>query len=534
MQATSYPLSLLLLNQAQVRAADAHATQKTMTSLQLMENAAAHIAQHAQRMLLTTTKKKILVLTGPGNNGGDGFAAARLLQKNHDVTCVATTASLRGDAATMAKKWHGTTLSLSDLMTDLMSDMKGNHALFKESLIIDGLFGTGLTRALDNDLINLIQHINESQSPVLAIDIPSGIDSDSGQVRGAAIRAHRTVTFFARKPAHLLQPGKDYCGAVYVADITAKPSLHAACLRHAVTQSEPVMLRNHPLLWRASLPRPLPQDHKYSRGVCAFHGAQLLGANALATHSALNSGCGMVITTAVTNTNTSLGAQTLAPEVVVRDPRTWRDLLVDTRISVYAMGHGMIASAYHQKLLLETLTILDKRDDKPVLILDGGALQVLIIEKLAKDHPSIQLVLTPHHGEARRCFPDIALDNKIVAAQSMARQTRAIVVLKGNDTVIAAPTDNDKNYPIVINDHAPCSLATAGSGDVLVGVLAALCSAMPTKLMWHACLAGVYLHGEAAYLASRHNAHTSLVASDLPRFLRLALARCAPTHYKVT
>jgi len=476
---------------------------------------------------MTTTKKKVLVLTGPGNNGGDGFATARLLQKNHDVTCIAATTSLRGDAATMAKKWQGTTLPLSA--------MESYRPLLADSLIIDGLFGTGLTRDLTGDYQRLIALLADTQSTILAIDIPSGIDSDSGCVLGSAIHAQSTITFFARKPCHLLQPGKAHSGSVHVVDITAKPALHSACLRHACTQA-PTILRNHPLLWRDSFPRPQPQDHKYSRGVCAFYGASLLGAHALATNSALHSGCGMVIATTPSGTPSGMPPHMVSPCVVVRENADWLELLRDTRIKAYAMGHGMMISASYQKLLVESLAILRERNDKPVLILDGGALQAFIVNKLAHTYPSLQVILTPHHGEAQRCFPDIALDNKCLAAQTMARQTQAIVVLKGNDTVIAHATQDtaaDSLFPVVINDHAPSSLAAAGSGDVLVGILASFCAAMPAPLTWQACLAGVYLHGEAAYLAQRRNPHVPLVASMLPRFLRQALARCAPTHYNV-
>ena len=502
----SFPPSLIILTRQQAQMADAYACQHhRIASIDLMNQASVHIAEHAEQMLHHSTKKRVLVLIGPGNNGGDGFATAiRLKQKGIDVTCLTTTSQHKGDAARMAERWQGTTAPITSIVK--------HKAQLADSLLIDGLFGIGLTRPLNHELCHIIDSIHAAALLVLAIDIPSGIDCDSGQILrstpGPVLTAARTITFFGKKPAHLLSPSKAFCGDVIVASLTPHASQHFDCLTHVHSQP-PRLVHNHPLLWQDMLSKPRSHDHKYTRGACAFFAGAMSGATRLAILAAAESGIGIIHVAAEP-------AMQMPTDSVLRETHEWTELLCDTRIKAYAIGQGLAIRVDEQRQIITALTLLAERDDNPILILDGGALCPSIMRRLADRKPSYQLILTPHAGEARRCFPTLASSPYWRYAQAIAQAMQATVLLKGPATIIASPHPS----MVYINTHAPASLARAGSGDLLTGIIAALSAQTHHPIL--ACAAAAYIHGEAAYLAEHHH---QTRAAHMPPYIRQTLAQ---------
>lgn len=240
-----------LLTVEAMRRVEAAAIAAGTPGLILMERAGAAVAERARALLAEGARA--LVLCGPGNNGGDGFVAARLLvEAGHgvDLVCLVTVDALSGDAAKAAAGWSGPVLAPADL-----GDLGGY------GLVVDALFGAGLSRDLAGDAAALVGRVAEAGGPVLAVDVPSGIDGDSGVLRGIALRATETMTFVALKPGHLLEPGRSHCGAVHVVDIGTGAAALAAGFA-----DDPPSFHNGPELWRAAFPRLDAASHKYTRG----------------------------------------------------------------------------------------------------------------------------------------------------------------------------------------------------------------------------------------------------------------------------
>jgi hydroxyethylthiazole kinase-like uncharacterized protein yjeF len=465
----------------------------------LMLSAGQAVAQAAMDLV---EQGPILVVAGGGNNGGDGFvAAAEMAARGRDVSIILLCErdSLKGDAALAARGWKGALLPFNP------------QAIRTPALIIDALFGAGLNRAVEGDPHTMIEAINASGAPVLSVDLPSGINGTTGAVMGVAVRATETVTFFRRKPAHLLLPGRLHCGRVRVADI----GIGAAVL----DEIRPVAFENDPDLWRGSFPVPRIDGHKYARGHAVVVSGDMTatGAARLAARGALRAGAGLVTLASPRDALPVNAAALTAVMVRAMDtPAEFADLMADRRLNACVIGPGAGVGQRTRDLVLAALSA------KPALVLDADALTSFadapdhLFEAIKKeDFP--QLVLTPHEGEFVRVFNDMGNNNplhsKLERARLAAERCGAVVLLKGPDTVVAAP---DRRAAMAAN--APPWLATAGSGDVLAGIIGGLL-AQGVPAFEAACI-GVWMHGEAG-----SEAGPGLIAEDLPEVLPAVLRR---------
>lgn len=490
-----------LLTVEAMRSVDEAAIAGGTPGLSLMHHAGAAVAERARAHL--PEGGRVLILCGPGNNGGDGFVAARRLAERGvsvDLRLLGEPAALKGDAALAAREWPG---PVGPATAD---DLAGFD------LVIDALFGAGLSRDIDGTARALIEAVGRSGTPVLAVDVPSGIDGDTGAVRGAAVRAIETVTFVALKPGHLLQPGRSHCGALHVAEIGTGADALAVGLA-----AGPALHRNVPDLWLGKFPRLTEASHKYTRGhtLVGSGPAAKTGAARLAARAALRVGAGLVTLasppSALAENAAHLTAIMLHPCGSADD---LDDLLTDDRLNVVLLGPGLgtgpatrdfvaVAAAAGRNLLLDADALTSFKGEVKVLVghlRDGGS----------------QAVLTPHEGEFARLFAgtDALAEglSKLERARRAAALTAAVVVLKGADTVIAAPDGR-----AAVNDHATPYLGTAGSGDVLGGLIAGLMA--QGMAPFEAAAAGVWLHGDAGH---RHG--PGLIAEDIPDLMPAVLA----------
>ncbi len=430
----------------------------------------------------------ILVLCGPGNNGGDGFIIADLLRQagyNVCATAMRPFDSYQGDAALAAKTRGG-----GETLVPFDPPHFGNPAL-----IVDALFGIGLDREIEGKAAEVIEWVNRSDAVVWAIDIPSGVSADDGRVFGTAIRAAHTVTFGWIKAGQILLPGRTYCGELDVAPIGLDD--HFPERVHA--------FRNVPAFWADAFPRPGPLDHKYARGHALIIGStEMPGAGRLAAMAARRIGAGMLSVAAPAATLPLYMAD--QPGIIAKPASRSEDLvdiLMDRRISAVLVGSGFMPDAATRKTVITALSA-----GRPAVI-DGGGLTAFA------DRPDDlftlgrgDVVLTPHEGEFSRLFPDLgpAL-GKLERARRAAARTNSVIVLKGSDSVIAAPDGH-----VLVNDTASPYLATAGSGDVLAGLtLGLLAQGMKAYL---AAAAAVWFHGKAGI---SHG--PGLIAEDLPGFI---------------
>ena len=420
---------------------------------------------------------RTLVLAGPGNNGGDGYVAARLLQQDGWPVSLAALAPPRAgsDAAAAAALWHGPPARFAP------------ETAARAELVIDAVFGAGLARDVDGIVADSLR----AACRLVAVDVPSGLDGATGAVRGFAPQAALTVTFFRLKPGHLLLPGRALCGETVLADI----GLPAAVLQ----KIQPATFANLPELWR--LPRPGAESHKYSRGhVTVIGGAAMTGAARLAADAARRAGAGMV-TIAATGRGDIYRAG--SPGLLVSDAPLEK-LLADRRRHVWVCGPGLGPDA--ARAALPMLLAAER-----CVVADAD-----VFSAFAGNPDGLRgaAVLTPHAGEFARAFGDPGAD-RLAAVRAAAARTGAVVLLKGADTIVAAPDGR-----AAINAAASPWLATAGSGDVLAGLIAGLLAqGMPA---WDAAAAGAYLHASAAGFAGE-----GLIAEDLLPALTRALVTTA-------
>jgi ADP-dependent NAD(P)H-hydrate dehydratase / NAD(P)H-hydrate epimerase len=485
-----------LLTNSEMADADRRTIASGVPGIRLMERAGEAVADAIGARFRAGSR--IIVVAGPGNNGGDGFVAARLLAERGyhvEVALVGEVARLKGDAALAAKAWYG------PLVPAEPESMTGAE------VVIDALFGAGLDRPIEGLPRTMIEAMNAQSAPVIAVDLPSGINGSSGAVMGLAVRAVQAITFFRKKPGHVLLPGRLYCGAVSVADIGISESVLA--------DIRPRTFENVPSLWVARFPRPQEAGHKYDRGhaVVASGPSWSTGAARLAARGALRAGAGLVTIASPREALAVNAASNLA--IMVRPVDGAEELarfLDDRRLNALAIGPGMGVGEETCARVLAALA------GERAVVLDADAitsfagnpsrLARVLVERGRVDRGT---VLTPHEGEFSRFFG--ALDDKTKAgtkldrARLAAKLTDAIVVLKGADTVVAAP---DGRAAIAAN--APAYLATAGAGDVLTGITAGLLAqGMPA---FEAATAAVWLHGEAA-----RNFGPGLISEDLPEVL---------------
>jgi len=453
-----------LLLPAEMRAAEAAAIAAGTPALQLMERASAAAAAAVMAVL---PKRRALVLAGPGNNGGDGYGVALRLRDMGVEVQVAALSPPRGEPAqTMAAQWDEPVLPLT--------------AATPAPLVIDALFGTGLDRSMPNEACAALARL-ASGGVVAALDIVSNIDAATGAALGPVVPAALTIAFGAAKPGHLLGAGATTSGRLVTADIGI--ALPDVLLGRVV---RPVRV-------------PLPLGtHKYSRGALLVveGGEGQGGAARLAALAALRVGAGLV---------TLIGPEGRLPAdaIMHRGDEEGAALLADPRVGAVVIGPGLAEGTRGREWLARLL------GERVPLVLDAGALALLTPERLRA--ATAPLVLTPHEGEFRALFGPIGAD-RLAAVRAAANAAQAVVLLKGAQTLIAAPGGR-----VLINDHASPWLATAGSGDVLAGVIASLIA--QGMAGFEAAAAAAWVHGEAG-----RRGGSGLIADDLPSLVGAVLA----------
>lgn len=493
---------LALLSVAEMAAADAETIATGTPGIVLMERAGKAVADAVTRRI--RPGQSVLVLCGPGNNGGDGFVAGRLLAERGCRVTLALAAdptALTGDAALAAQGWTGPVAAVGEIDPA------------RHDLVVDALFGAGLSRAISGELAALVEQVNAAGKPVVCVDVPSGVHGDTGLADGSVIRAAETVTFFRLKPGHLLQPGRSLCGVVTLADI----GIRAETI-FAPGRITPSTFRNAPGLWRKRWPDHDPGVHKYARGAVAVAAGGLSGVGAprLGARAALRVGAG-------------LARIICRPEALAAHAARGPDALMQRAAADAAAFEAMLSGGKVDALLIGPALGLDDearswvaaalRSDR-ACVFDADALTHIGAQRPAFTDLLQQraglAVLTPHEGEFKRLVADAAgFDperGKLERARRAAGLMGAVVVLKGPDTVIAAPDGR-----AAINNTGSSALATAGSGDVLGGIVAGLLAQkMPA---FEAACAAVWLHGRAGETSGM-----GLIADDLPEALPGLLA----------
>ncbi len=482
-----------VLTSAEMAKADLLTIESGMTCFELMVNAGRAVAEVAEDLV---EEGEVLVVAGRGNNGGDGFvAAAELLARGRDVRVMLLCHrdTLEGDAAQAAALWKGPIEPMSP------------EGIGQPALIIDAIFGTGLDRPLKGDPLLIVQAINHAQVPVLSVDLPTGIHGTTGAVLGDAVYATETVTFFRPKTGHLLVPGRAHCGRLRVADIGISPDV--------LTEIRPMTVQNSPDVWGQFFPVPRTSSHKYARGHAAVVSGEVFstGAARLSARAALRA-CAGVVTVASPRDALMVNAAALTA-VMVRPVDTVQEFtafLHSAKVKACVLGpgagvgkktrdfaHAILASGCAAVFDADALTSFAPN---PSELFDGIA--------QAPDSP---VVLTPHEGEFPRIFSDMTMKasfrSKLDRVREAAKRSGAVTLLKGADTVIASP---DGRAAISVN--APPWLATAGSGDVLAGIISGImASGVPA---YEAACIGVWMHAEAGAEAG-----PGLIAEDLPEVL---------------
>ena len=487
-----------LLTNAQMNEADRLTISRGVAGIELMENAGRAVADSVLRRHPPGTL--ITIVAGPGNNGGDGLIAARVLKERGyrpRVLLLADVHRFKGDALIAAQRWNGP------------CEPATPGAVGPDSVVVDALFGAGLERPVEGRARAMIEAMNGA-GWVHAVDLPSGINGSNAAVMGLAVRASETVTFFRRKLGHVLLPGRVHCGTIHVADIGIGSQ--------TLSTIKPRVFINSPDLWLEVFPIPAVAGHKYSRGhaVVVSGGLYTTGAARLAARGALRAGAGLVTIASPRDALLVNAAASLA--VMVRPVEAAVELaqfLEDVRLNAVVIGPGGGVGEPMRKMVLAALA------GERAVVLDADALtsfaqdpQALIGATAAREGATL---LTPHEGEFSRLFKEmddvVNAPSKLERTRLAAIRTGAICLLKGADTVVAAPDGRAS-----ILDEAPPWLASAGAGDVLAGIAGALLAqGMPA---FEAASAAVWLHAAAGMAVG-----PGLIAEDLPEDLPQVYAR---------
>jgi ADP-dependent NAD(P)H-hydrate dehydratase / NAD(P)H-hydrate epimerase len=452
-----------ILTAAEMRAAEDRAIAGGTDVETLMVRAGAGVAEAAWRF---SGGMDTLVICGPGNNGGDGYVIATMLQQRGVKVRVAALGDPRTKAARGARAaWGGPVETLAEADP--------------APLLIDALFGTGLKRGLDQAVAANLARLAAGASLRIAVDLPSGAGSDDGALLSPIPDFDMTVALGSRKPSHLLQPAARHIGRLVVADI----GLGAIEARTTLVE-------------RPRLRVPGPDAHKYSRGAVGVVGGAMWGAAVLAASAAQKAGAGSV---------TLSGVDHAGPAALIRKPED--ALIADARLGALVIGPGLGRDKMADQRLGRALASRHR------LVLDADALTLIDASIGRLKRLSLQPILTPHEGEFLRLFGDLR-GSKIENARFAAEKASAIVVFKGADTVIAAPDGR-----VAVALPGPSWLASAGTGDVLAGIVAAMLAQGLEP--FEAAQAAVWLHAEAG-----RRAGPFLIADDLITSLPGAVSAC--------
>jgi ADP-dependent NAD(P)H-hydrate dehydratase / NAD(P)H-hydrate epimerase len=487
---------LELLTAEEMGRAEQIAAAAGLPTLAMMENAGRCVAEEVVRRY--PRGSRVVVLCGPGNNGGDGFVCARFLRERGyhvRLALLGRQEDLKRDPKEMARRWD----EAIEAMT--LRSLEGAQ------IVVDAIYGTGLRDNVSGIVAEMIEAVTGRSLSVISVDVPSGINATSGAVKGVAFRAATTVTFFRRKTGHVLLPGRLYCGDVRAVDI----GIPAAVLGEIA----PRTFANDPEFWLRYFPKLRIDGHKYDRGHAFVVSGPMesTGAGRLAARTALRAGAGLVTVATSKSAFYINAAQLTAVMVAAYDgPSGLSAVLSDPRITAVLIGPGAgrdpeVVGLVGSVLSSDAVAILDAEgitayQEKPVELF-----------RLIKSRAA-PTIMTPHEGEFRKVFPELANEpSKLERARRAAEMSGAVVILKGADTVVAAPDGLSS-----ISENAPAWLATAGSGDVLAGLVTGLCA--QGMAAFDAAVAAVWMHGELAAIFG-----PGLIADDMPDLLPGILQR---------
>jgi len=467
-----------------------------LPTLTMMENAGRCVAEEVVRRY--PRGSRVVVLCGPGNNGGDGFVCARYLRERGyhvRLALLGRQEDLKRDPKEMARRW------------DEAIEPMTPQSLEGAQIVVDAIYGTGLRDNVAGIVAEMIEAVAGRSLPVISVDVPSGINATSGAVKGVAFKAATTVTFFRRKTGHVLLPGRLYCGDVRAVDI----GIPAAVLGEVA----PRTFANDPEFWLRYFPKLRIDGHKYDRGhaVVVSGPMESTGAGRLAARTALRAGAGLV-TVATSKSAFYINAAQLTAVMVAayEGPSGLSAVLSDPRITAVLIGPGAgrdpeVMGLVGSVMASDAVAVLDAEG---ITAFQGAPVELF---RLIKSRPA-PTIMTPHEGEFKKVFPELANEpSKLERARRAAEMSGAVVILKGADTVVAAPDGLSS-----ISENAPAWLATAGSGDVLAGLATGLCA--QGMAAFDAAAAAVWMHGELAVIFG-----PGLIADDMPDLLPGVLQR---------
>jgi ADP-dependent NAD(P)H-hydrate dehydratase / NAD(P)H-hydrate epimerase len=487
---------LELLTAEEMGRAEQIAAAAGLPTLTMMENAGRCVAEEVVRRY--PRGSRVVVLCGPGNNGGDGFVCARYLRERGyhvRLALLGRQEDLKRDPKEMARRW------------DEAIEPMTPQSLEGAQIVVDAIYGTGLRDNVGGIVAEMIEAVAGRSLPVISVDVPSGINATSGAVKGVAFKAATTVTFFRRKTGHVLLPGRLYCGDVRAVDI----GIPAAVLGEIA----PRTFANAPEFWLRYFPKLRIDGHKYDRGhaVVVSGPMESTGAGRLAARTALRAGAGLV-TVATSKSAFYINAAQLTAVMVAayEGPSGLSAVLSDPRITAVLIGPGAgrdpeVMGLVGSVMASDAVAVLDAEG---ITAFQGAPVELF---RLVKSRPA-PTIMTPHEGEFKKVFPELANEpSKLERARRAAEMSGAVVILKGADTVVAAPDGLSS-----ISENAPAWLATAGSGDVLAGLVTGLCA--QGMAAFDAAAAAVWMHGELAVIFG-----PGLIADDMPDLLPGVLQR---------
>lgn len=518
-----------LVTGSQMADMDRRAVQEMgVPGLDLMENAGRAVFERARRMLSTCCGGKAVVVCGQGNNGGDGFVVARYLRaQGVEVVAflVGRRDAVRGDARAHLERALGLGIPVKEVTGETELGTVAQE-VSRAALIVDAVLGTGMKGAVRGLAADVIGRMNASGRPILSVDLPSGVNADTGQVDGPCVRAQVTVTFGLPKMGHAFYPGKAYCGALEVADIGFPCGVleEAASLAEWVTSEEVASV----------LPRRRPDAHKGDCGrvVVIAGSVGLTGAAALASMGALRTGAGLVTLAVPESLNDILEVKLTevmtrpVPEVRKRRCLSLRAVGEIRRLMEKADGLALGPGIGTHRETVELVARIVRETAIPTVI-DADGLNSLARDSTPLRDTAAEVVLTPHPGELSRLLGKSVseiVSDPMGAAQEASERLRAVVVLKGAPTVTAT-----REGALYVNSTGNAGMATGGSGDVLTGVVVGLIGQglSPSDAAW----SGVFVHGLAGDLAKAKKGEMGMIAGDILEAVpeALQLLRSKPT-----
>lgn len=513
-----------ILTAAQMREVDRRTVELGVPNLVLMENAGHRVVELLAHACAPLREQRIVVMCGKGNNGGDGFVVARQLltrftPRSLDVVLAGDPGEMKGDAAENYRMFLAVGGNVSSQIAPEMESA---------TLIVDALLGTGIHGPAQGRSLELIRAINHRfpAAQVVAVDLPSGLDSDTGAVSGEAVRASHTVTFTAPKLCHLLSPACELAGKLHVAAIGSPPHLYERDASIYLSLSEPSLFSH--------LFQPRVRDSNkglYGHALVIAGSRGKTGAAAMAGIAALRAGAGLATVASAESAITAIASY--APEIMTEPLEETSGGAISTRSieqlagiaekkNVIALGPGMGQDPDTVEFIRRVVVEL-----RAPMVIDADGLNALAGHRLIGNAPRI---LTPHPGEMSRLSGNTIAKiqaDRIGTARGYAQEHGVHLVLKGNRSVIAAPDGR-----AWINPTGSPAMATGGTGDVLTGMIAGLVAQFPDQLE-AALLAAVWLHGRAGELGAAKLGEKSLIATDLFEFLPEAMREAADTAHTI-